>query len=112
MKVIKWVSYEEAEEMPQSIGGSGGWFGHGMRWDDFISAWQDGAVPYFEALRKEVVEKEIRYNGDQHQHSEEGCPVFDDGTAATFTFRGWGDFMAAAWSEHENVDYSYMDFYC
>jgi hypothetical protein len=30
---------------------------------------------------------------------------------ATFSYRGWGDIMAAIWSEEENKDYNYMDFY-
>jgi hypothetical protein len=27
------------------------------------------------------------------------------------TFRAWGDFMDAVWSEEEDRDMSYMDFY-
>ena len=38
-------------------------------------------------------------------------PLFSDGKVATFSFRGWGDLMAAIWSEAEDKDYGYMDFY-
>ncbi len=37
--------------------------------------------------------------------------MFNDGTAGMFSFRAWGDLMAAIWAEHENRDYGYMDFY-
>ena len=39
-------------------------------------------------------------------------PVFDDGTVGSFSFRAWGDLMAAIWNTEENTNkYSYMDFY-
>lgn len=39
-----------------------------------------------------------------------GCPVFSDGTVSRMSFRAWGDFMAAVWSEEEDKDYCYVDF--
>lgn len=115
MKVIKWVSYNEAEKLENNgIGVLGGWFNFdktGLRWKDFLDAYCETAYPYFEALREEVLEKELKRGGDWHQGSDEGSPVFSDNTVAIFSYRSWGDIMAAIWSEKENKDYNYMDFY-
>ena len=53
----------------------------------------------------------LKQGGDWHQNDPKGVPVFNDGTVAMFSFRAWGDLMAALWAEHEDCDYSYMDFY-
>jgi hypothetical protein len=37
--------------------------------------------------------------------------MFSDGSVATFSLRGWGDLLAAVYSERDNKDYCYMDFY-
>jgi hypothetical protein len=48
--------------------------------------------------------------GQEHQYNS-GVPVFSDGKVATYTYRGWGDLMAAIWATEEDKDYHYMDFY-
>jgi hypothetical protein len=48
--------------------------------------------------------------GAEHQH-QGITPVFSDGRHFAMTFRAWGDFMAAVWSEEEDRNMSYMDFY-
>lgn len=112
MKVIKWISFEEASKLPECpLSRLGGWFQDGMRWEDYYKELGEEARPYAEALRAEVLAKRIRHGGDWHQYSEEGIPVFEDGTIASFSFRAWGDFMAAVWSSADNRDYNYMDFY-
>lgn len=110
MKVISWGRYNDTDN--RVIENSGGYFDDGMRWKDYICNWDDEAIPYIEALRQEILDKGIRYTGEQHQYADDGMPIFEDQTVATFTFRAWGDLMAAIWSEAENKDYSYMDFYC
>ena len=114
MKVKEWIRYSEAEQYEKSIGGWGGWFNFeetGMRWKDFI----DDIVPekrqYYEAIRESAVANGLRLKGSDHQYSEHGVPLFDDDTVGLFTYRAWGDLMAAIWSEKEDKDYSYMDFY-
>lgn len=117
--VTKWISYDEAETMRASIGGMGGWFGikgrgdlskAGHRWADYLNSLPDVGRPYAEAIRASVLEHNLRIHGDEHQ-GEEGVPLFSDGTVGTFTCRAWGDIMAAIWSEAEDKDYCYMDFY-
>lgn len=121
MKIVKWVSYEEASKLPEAVGGMGGWFGHSdptpenpigkevsHRWKDYLDMWKPEGHPYVEAIRAAVLEGNIRNGGFWHQ--KEGCPVFEDGKAACFSMRAWGDLMAAIWSEKENKDYSYCDF--
>lgn len=115
MKVKKWISCDEADgNYEVSIGGLGGWFGRdevGQRWEDFLMALNEDEVPYYEALREEIVKKKIRISGSDHEWSDDGVPLFDDNTVGLFSFRSWGDLMAAVWSEEEDRDYSYMDFY-
>lgn len=112
MKVIGWISYDEAADHEESIGGLGGFFERGMRWKDYADIYNDKGREYAEALRAAILERELRYSGSQHQNSHDGVPVFSDGTVATFSYRAWGDLMAGVWSEHQDQDYSYVDFYC
>lgn len=60
--------------------------------------------------RKSAVAHKIKATGEQHQY-DGITPVFSDGSTFAMTFRSWGDFMAAVWSEEEDTDMSYMDFY-
>lgn len=125
IKVVEWIADDEVANRETAIGGLGGWFGinreqkdekglwekSGDRWKDFIEAVRPELVPYYEALRTEVVANKIKMGGDSHQNSSAGVPLFSDGKVGQFSYRAWGDFMAAVWSEEENYDYTYMDFY-
>lgn len=113
MIVIGWIDDDEIEDgFITHFGGLGGFFKNGMRWKDYIDVLDEDEKLYAEALRRAVVDHDFRYTGDQHQNGPLGVPVFSDGTYASFSLRAWGDLMAAIWSEQEDVDYSYMDFYC
>lgn len=112
MKVINWIAYDESDKYKDSVGGFGGFFAEGMRWKDFIDRAEYEEKEYYEAIRRDVLAKGIRINGDAHQYGPAGVPLFADNTVGTFSYRGWGDLMAAIWSEHESKDYNYMDFYC
>jgi hypothetical protein len=112
LQVERWISWEDAKNYEGNVlGGFGGFFDHGMRWKDYIKDNNNKFISYAEALRKEVLVKNIRFGGDDHQNKSDGTPLFTDGTAATFSYRAWGDFLAAVWSEAENKDYCYMAFY-
>lgn len=111
MKVIKWINYSESHEYKESCGGLGGWFDDGHRWEDFIDDWIEEVKPYLEAIRKSAIENDLKLTGQQHQHGHKGVPLFEDNTVGSFSYRAWGDLMAAIWSTEENKDYSYMDFY-
>lgn len=115
MEVIKMIPYEEADKLVdkygETIGGLGGYFADGMRWKDYAEMFTESGKEYAEAFRKYILEKKLKHGGDWHQNSPEGAPLFSDGKAATFSYRAWGDIMAAIWSEKENVDYNYMSFY-
>lgn len=113
MEKVVFVTSYEAEKLPESgLGGLGGFFNNGMRWADYLAIWKEEVHPRLESLRAAIIEKNVRCNGLQHQNGYPSCPVFEDGTCATYSFRAWGDLMAAVWSSHDNTDYSYMDFYC
>ena len=112
MKVEKWVDWQQANALEEAgIGGMGGWFAHGHRWHDYIDQYDIEQRPYVEALRQSIIEKKIKHGGDWHQNDLEGAPVFEDGKSVTYSYRAWGDLLAAIWSTEENKDYQYMDFY-
>lgn len=114
MKVIDWVSREDTQNLESSVGGLGGFFNwerKGMRWKDYLGQHDSKEHPHLEALRESIVEKDIRFGGDWHQNADQGVPLFEDNTVGSFSFRAWGDLLAAVWSEHEDQDYDYMDFY-
>lgn len=114
IRVKRWISYNDSERFERSIGGWGGWFNaeeKGLRWKDFISEMDPEDQGYFKAVRKSLIKNKIRLTGSGHQADDLGVPQFSDGTVGVFTFRAWGDLMAAIWSEEENNDYTYMDFY-
>jgi hypothetical protein len=114
-RVIRWAGFVETKKMDISIGGLGGWFGFdkkGQRWKDYIEEIREDLIPYAEAIKESVIENNIRYTGIEHQNVGDGVPIFDDNTIGSFTFRAWGDIMAAIWSDIDNKDYNYMDYYC
>lgn len=114
MKVVKWIPYGEQKGLEEAFGGMGGWFNwteKGQRWKDYLAVWKEEVHPYIEAFREEVLRRELRVGADWHQYGPGGVPVFEDGKYASFSYRAWGDIMAAIWSEKEDRDYTYMDFY-
>ena len=99
------------EDLPESVGGAGGWFDGGRHtWEDYLDQWVLSAQIYIDALRRWIVSNEIRHGGDWHQ--DEGMPVFSDGTCAKFSMRAWGDLLAAAWTGPDRCPWEYIDFYC
>ena len=116
MNVKKWISYKKAESYKKivHITGLGGWLNYdqkGLRWKDYLKVYDHKAHPYLEAIRQSVLENNIRITGEQHQYGPNGVPLFEDNRVAIFSYRGWGDLMAAIWSDAEDKDYSYTDFY-
>lgn len=121
-RVIRWENDENTSNKEISIGGLGGFFNAGlihknqkelvdMRWKNYVSSIKPDTIPYAEAIRESVLKNNIRFTGKEHQNSDQGVPVFEDDTIGSFSFRAWGDIMAAIWSEEENKNYTYMDFY-
>ena len=107
--VVSW-SENDVSEGAASIGWWGGFFEHGMRWKDYVENFDSEVHPYLEAARKSAVENKIKATGMEHQYRGI-TPVFSDGRYFAMTFRAWGDFMAAVWSEEEGRNMSYMEFY-
>ena len=120
--LVDWISDDDTGQREVAIGGWGGGFGYNNeegekrekvrhRWNDYLEDMAPECIPYAEALREACVKHNIRITGYQHQNDADGVPVFSDGKIGSFSFRAWGDLMAAIWSEAENKDYNYMDFY-
>ena len=89
----------------------GGTFNEGDRWKDYIGREEEWKRPYLEAIRVDAIRRHIKISGSEHQEASNGAPKFNNGKTGLFSMRAWGDLMAAIWSEEENRDYSYLDFY-
>lgn len=112
IEVKKWI-YSGTTSNYDILGNClGGFFQKGMRWKDFISHIDPEKIEYLEAIRKDVIAKGIRITGQQHQDCDDGTPLFNDYSIGIFSWRAWGDLMAAIWAEEEDKDCCYMDFYC
>jgi len=116
IKVIDWLDYRSSDagdagdaEYAGAIGRYyPGFFEQGMRWKDYQKRVFDTEMGHVEALRSEIVDKQIRITGMDHH--EKYIPLFNDETIACLSVCSWGDLMAAIWSEEEDKDYSYRDF--
>ena len=112
MKVIKFIPYNEVGKREENgLGGMGGFFDDGMRWGDYKDVWNESVHEDLEGLRTAIIANQINCTGDEHQNGYPSVPLFDDDTVATYSFRAWGDLMAAVWSSEYDKDYSYMSFY-
>jgi len=112
LKIIKFITEDETgDRQDNHLGGMGGFFQDGMRWKDYKNQYKKIAHANLEELRKKIVENNVRCTGEELQNGYVGIPLWSDDSVSTYSWRGWGDLMAAVWSEHENKDYCYMDFY-
>ena len=112
ISVVGWINYWESSVYPENAaGGLGGWV-NGNNFTEYLEIQSEKARPYIVALKDEIVKKGLRTTGEQHQYAKCGVPVFSDETISTFSYRAWGDLMAAIWNTEENTNkYCYMDFY-
>lgn len=112
-EVAAWISWRAAEMAHDAvdIGAWGGFETKSGTWEEHLSRLEPRLVPYHEALRRAVLARGLRRGGDWHQSAPDGVPVFDDGAVGTFTFRAWGDALAAIWGPEDGRVYGYMDFY-
>ena len=111
--VVEWVEDSDIPTDAHVLSWMGGWFNFeekGQRWQTYLDNFKPTKYPYLEALRKEIVGKGYRFTGEYHQNNS-GVPKFSDGTYMCLSWRAWGDLMAAIWSQEEDKDYNYMDFY-
>lgn len=112
LKVVKWITYAEAEgTLEHVLGGWGGRIEAGARWKDYVADFKDEARPLLEELRRSIIANKIRCTGYEAQNGYAAVPVWSNGTVDLYSFRAWGDLMAAVWSTEEDKDYGYMDFY-
>lgn len=135
LKVVDWITYQEAQQKAENgLGGMGGWFGvdrshdkdetltdeqkqekrwnAGHRWKDYLGAFKEEVHPALEELRRSILENNIRCTGSEHQYGHSAVPLWSNDKVDSYSMRAWGDLMAAVYSEKEDKNYSYMDFYC
>lgn len=117
IKVIDWICFDSGkEEAP--IGGMGGWFNSNnihdkpnetaMVWQDYLDAFEEVSHPYLEALKKEILDNKLELTGQDHQNGN--VPLFSDDKVGEFSYRAWGDLMAAIYSTKEKP-LTYMEYY-
>jgi hypothetical protein len=123
LKVVDWITYDEAEGKEDlGFGGLGGWFGTheingethwdaGHRWEDYKKSYKEEAWLLLEELRRSIIERQIRCTGEQHQNGYKAVPLWSNGKVDTYSYRAWGDLMAAVWSTEDDKNYNYMTFY-
>lgn len=111
MKILKWISYEEAKSKQVSVGGLGGWFGKGDTWETYLATWGIETASYIVAIKDSVLRARGIVYGNEHQDDEQGVPLFEDDTVGSFTFRAWSDLMAAIATINDGPVHVYMDFY-
>ena len=110
--VKEWIAWPGDENTPVSIGGLGGWFTEEHTWQDYLDSCTDEAKPYAEALRESIIKEGKWITGEDHQDDDdEGTPLFSDGTIGLFSFRAWGDLMAAISQSVDGKPRSYMSWY-
>lgn len=117
LKVIDWVEYNSGKEKAP-IGGMGGWFNANnihdkdnptsMVWADYLEAHEKDSHPYLEALKAEITNHNLKITGEKHQNGN--IPLFSDDTVGVFSYRAWGDLMAAIYSTKEKP-LDYMEYY-
>lgn len=111
-RILKFITFDKAEKYPENgLGGLGGMFKKGMRWEDYKPYYTNYAHEELEQLRSKILENEIRCSGEDHQYNSKSVPLWSDKTVDTYSYRAWGDLMAAIYSTQENKDYCYIDFY-
>jgi len=62
-------------------------------------------------VAREIMEKGYVFSGAEHQNSDTGVPVFDNGACFRASMRVWGTIMAAAYPMVNEAETNYMDFY-
>jgi hypothetical protein len=109
---IMFATFDQVKGLEENgIGGMGGWFDIDNTWEEYLDMFTEEGQEIVKKLREAIVEKKIKCTGQEHQYGAASCPVFPDGTTATYSYRSWGDLMAAIWSVEDKKKYSYMHFY-
>lgn len=112
MTKITWITSNEGEKRQENgIGGTGGFFKDGMRFNDYLEQFSEEGQKLVKQLQDSIIKERIWIGGDGHQLGDECVPMWPDGTVATYSYRAWGDLMAAVWSTEHDKDYNYMSFY-
>jgi hypothetical protein len=79
-----------------------------MTWEFYLSGFEDDLHDRLEILRLYIIERESDMDIFRNpRFSEENYILFGDGSVFTFSFRAWGDFMAAV----QNNGLTHKEFY-
>ena len=62
-------------------------------------------------IKKEIMENNYYFSGEEHQNSLTGVPVLSDGTCFRASMRSWGMIMALVYNGVNGEKKTYMDFY-
>src|ERR1700733_6780739 len=119
MHVDKWITYADADGKDENgLGGWGGWFGYDNsqgaqgdpwrtahhRWSDYLDNFDPEIHPMLEELRGSIIANKIRCTGCEPQFGDAAVALWSNGKVDTYSFRAWGDLMAAVWSTEDDKD--------
>lgn len=108
LRVIDWIDDSEIKNK-SGVGSLGGWFDETCTYKDYLKGFTKKGRKYISAIAREVIKEDLKITGEEHQNGT--CPLFNDGTSDSFSFRAWGDLMAAIHQFKNKKPYHYMDFY-
>jgi hypothetical protein len=112
MKIVERLSNVEITKYPISLQVTNGGFFNiqksGMRWKQYINNWKNIMdIERLETIRTYIVVNKIK---SFNRGFNDVNFLFDDDTVAIFSFRSWGDIVAATWSQEDDKDYNYLLF--
>ena len=76
-----------------------------------VSVTQDELNDVLLTVAREIKNNGYMLSGGDHQNSDTGVPVFDNGTCFRASMRSWGVIMTIAFPEVNGNETQYMDFY-
>lgn len=84
-----------------------GGYEHGHTWDEYLANFRTSKRIHFNMIRKAIEELDwVGMTGEEMANDVEF--VFSDGVIIAFTWRAWGDLMAAIVGKGENYLSYYM----
>lgn len=111
-EIIKFIRRDEVGEREDNgLGGLGGWFGEEHSWQDYEEQYNEVGRPLIIELRDKLISHGISCTGQQMQEYAKCIPVWEDGTVTLYSWRGWGDLMAAVANFQDGQPHCYMEFY-
>lgn len=111
-KVHEFISSNDVgDRKDNGLGGLGGWFQNGHTWQDYENQFTDEGKVLVRELRDKIISHGIACTGEQMDSGARCIPLWDDNTVTGYSWRAWGDLMAAVHNFIDGKPHNYMEFY-